>query len=90
MLDDFSCFTLGDGNKFTVKFLERKLLALFYKNDSIYTYFGKEFCITLDVALGSSRCEAIVEGFYILANVRKKSGGQSNDILGPRALVDWT
>ena len=31
-----------------------------------------------------------VEGFYILVNVHKKSGGQSNDILVQRALVDWT
>ena len=44
----------------------------------------------MDVALGSSGCEAIVEGFYILVNVHKKSGGQSNDILVQRALVDWT
>ena len=35
-------------------------------------------------------CEASVEGFYILLNVHKKSGGQSNDILVQRALVDWT
>ena len=44
----------------------------------------------MDVALGSSGCEAIVEGFYILVNVHKKSGGQSNDILVQRAVVDWT
>ena len=44
----------------------------------------------MDVALGSSGCDAIVEGFYILVNVHKKSGGQSNDILVQRALVDWT
>ena len=35
----------------------------------------------MDVELGSSGCKAIVEGFYILLNVHKKSGGQSNDIL---------
>ena len=90
MLDDFFCFTLDDGSKLTVKFLEWKLLALFYENESIYTNIGKEFCIALDVALGSSGCEAIVEGFYILVNVHKKSCGQSNDILVQRALVDWT
>ena len=83
MLDDVR-------SKFTVKFLEWKLLALFYEKESIYTDIGKEFCIALDVALGSSRCEAIVEGFYILVNVHKRSGGQSNEILVPRALVDWT
>ena len=90
MLDDFFCFTLDDGSKLTVKFLEWKLLALFYENESIYTDIGKEFCIALDVALGSNGCESIVEGFYILVHVHKKSGGQSNDILVQRALVDWT
>ena len=31
MLGDFFCLTLDDGSKFTVKFLEWKLLALFYE-----------------------------------------------------------
>ena len=90
MLDDFFCPILDDGSKFTVKFLEWKLAALFYENDSIYTNIGKEFCIALDVALGSRGCEASVEGFYIPHNVHKKPGGQSNNILFQRALVDWT
>ena len=60
MLDDFLCLTLDDGSKFTVKFLEWKLLALFYESESIYTDIGKEFCIALDVALGSSGCETFV------------------------------
>ena len=54
MLDDFFCLTLDDGSRFTVKFLEWKLLALFYENESIYTDISKEFCIDLDIALGSS------------------------------------
>ena len=62
---------MDDGSRFTVKFLEWKLLALFYENESIYTNIDKEFCIDLDIALGSSGCEAIVEGFYILVNIHK-------------------
>ena len=54
MLDDFFCLTLDDASKFTVKVLEWKLLALFYENESIYTDISKEFCIDLDIALGSS------------------------------------
>ena len=72
-----------------LRFFEWKLLALFHQNKSIYTDIGKESCIALDVALESSRCEAIVEGFYILVNVRKRSGGQSNDILVQKVLVVW-
>ena len=90
MLDDFLCLPLDDESKFIIKFLKWKLLALFYENESIHTNNGKEFCIALDVALGSSGCEAIVEGFYILVNVYKKSDGQSNDVLVQRALVEWT
>ena len=70
MLDDFFCLALDDGSKFTVTFLEWKLLALFYKSKSIYIDIGKEFCILLDVALGSSGCEANVEVFYILVNLQ--------------------
>ena len=47
-------------------------------------------CISLDVALAASGCEAIVEGFYSLVTAHKKSGGQSNDILIQRAIVDWS
>ena len=41
MLDDFFCLTVDDGSKYTVNFLEWKLLALFCENESIYTYIGK-------------------------------------------------
>ena len=90
MLDDFFCLTLDDMNKFTVKLLEWKLLTSFYENESIYTDIGKEFFIALNVVLGVRLCEAIVKGLYILVNVHKKSGCQSNSILLQRALVDWT
>ena len=90
MLDDFFCLTLDDASKFTVKVLEWKLLALFYENESIYTDIGKGSCIVLDVALGRSGWEVFAEGFYILVNSHEKPGGQSNDILVQKALVDWT
>ena len=67
-----------------------EITGFFYENESTFTDIGKELCIALDVALGSSECEAIAEGFYILVNVHKKSAGQSNDILVQRALIDWT
>ena len=54
---------------------------------NLYQYWQRIF-ITLDVGLGSSRCEAIVEGLYSIVNVHKKSGGLSHDILVQRAAVD--
>ena len=83
MLDDFFCLTLDGGSKFTVKFLEWKLLPLFCKNESIHTNIGKQFCLTLDVALESSGCDAIVERFYSLFFV-------VNNVLIQRAVIDWT
>ena len=47
-------------------------------------------CISLDVALAASGCEAIVEGFYSVVTAHKKSGGQGNDVLVERAIVDWS
>jgi len=56
----------------------------------LYHDVGQEFCISLDVALGGSGCEAVVEGFYSLVKAHTKAGGQSNAVLMERAVVDWT
>ena len=38
-------------------------------------------CISLDIALAGSGCEAVVEGFYSVVGAHKESGGQSNIVL---------
>ena len=43
-------------------------------------------CTTASV----SGCEAIAEVFYSLVTTHKKSGGQSNDILIQREIVNWS
>jgi len=68
---------------------ESKFAELLYTNEAVYTSFGKEVCIALDVALGSGGCEAIVEGFYSLVKTHKKNGRQKNKTLTQRAIVDW-
>ena len=60
-----------------------------YSNPKLYEAMGKEICILYDIVMGASGCEAVVEGFYSLASVHKKSGGQKNDTLMERANVDW-
>ena len=45
--------------------------------------------IALDAALATSGCEVIVEGFYSIVSAHTKSGGQSNQSLCHRAIVDW-
>ena len=67
---------------------ENKIYLLFYTNEKLYSSAGKELCIALDVALGSSGCEAVVEGFYSLVKAHTQSGGQLNEVLMERAVVD--
>ena len=69
---------------------EEHIIAEFYKNQSIYESLGQEMCIALDVALSAGGCEAVVEGFYSVISAHKKDGGQSNNILMQRAIVDWS
>jgi len=47
-------------------------------------------CIVFDVILEASGCEADVEGFYSLVKIHKMNGGQTNDSLSQRAIVDWS
>ena len=69
---------------------EETLVSSFYKNPSVYESFGCEVCIVLDVALAAGGCEAVVEGFYSLVKAHKKPGGQGNEMLVKRTVVDWT
>eukprot|EP00112_Aurelia_sp_Birch-Aquarium-sp1_P010253 Seg2197.10 transcript_id=Seg2197.10/GoldUCD/mRNA.D3Y31 product="hypothetical protein" protein_id=Seg2197.10/GoldUCD/D3Y31 len=61
-----------------------------YVNEDVIKSLGKEVCISVDVAPAVSGCEAIVEGVYSLDNVHKKNGGQLNEVLSERAIVDWS
>ena len=68
---------------------EESLIKLFYTNKEIYESLGKECCVALDIALATSGCEAIVEGFYSVVKAHAKQGPQSNKVLMERAVVDW-
>ena len=67
---------------------EENVVSLFYNNRCIYSSLGKEMCIALDIALAASGCEAI-EGFYSVTAAHKMNGGQGNNVLVQRAIVDW-
>lgn len=89
-LDQWYGLRFASGIFVEAKLHEENLFASFYNNEDIFQSLGKELCISLDVALGSSGCEAIVEGFYSVVASHKKSGGQGNTILAQRAVVDWS
>lgn len=90
MLDQVFNLEFASGPEVRAKLQEENLIASFYNEKVIYESLGKEMCISLDIALAASGCEAIVEGFYSLLSAHKKSGGQGNDVLVQRAIVDWS
>ena len=79
----------SSGEKVEAYLDEEILIKMLYTNKEIYESLGKECCLALDVALATSGCEAIVEGFYSVVKAHAKSGGQSNKVLMERAVVDW-
>ena len=89
-LHTFFELSLESGEKILARINEEIIVSSFYTNEEVYGDVGREFCIAFDVALGTSGCEAIVEGFYSVMNHHKKSGNQTNCVLVERSIVDWT
>ena len=81
--------SFNDGSEFEGYLAEEKVYSYFYIQEPLFRAAGNELCIALDFALGSSGCEAVVEGFYSVVKIQKHAGGQSNDVLMERSVVDW-
>ena len=47
-------------------------------------------CVTLHVVLAKGGPGTIVESLYSVVASQRMDGGQSNDTLVPRTLVDWS
>lgn len=60
-----------------------------YTNETVYSRFGKHFCLMYDVAVAKGGTEAIVESVYSVMDSQKQSGRQSNETLVNRSIVDW-
>ena len=88
-LDQWYMLRFENGEQVVAQLNGEAFYSCFYTNETIYSAIGQEMCVCLDVALGANGCEAVVEGFYSVVKVHKKSGGQSNDNLTFRAIVDW-
>lgn len=89
-LDKWFELRFTSGAVVKARLCEDHVIAAFYNNECIYGSLGKELCIALDIALAAGGCEAVVEGFYSVIGAHKKNGGQSNDVLVKRAIVDWS
>ena len=58
-------------------------------NGEVVDSLGQEMCVTIDIALAGSSCEVIVESFYSVVSSQKMGGGQLNEVLVHRSIVDW-
>ena len=89
-IDQWFSLTFSSGKTVRARIDEEFVFTSMYLNEDVVKSLGKEMCISLDIALAVSGCEAIVEGFYSLVSAHKKKGGQSNEVLTERAIVDWS
>ena len=90
VMDQWFLLHFSSCSTITARVNEEFITSAFYTNEEVVEPLGQEMCICLDVCLAGSGCEAIVEGFYSVIGAHKKSGGQSNQSLAQRAIVDWT
>lgn len=89
-MDKWFLLEFSSGKQVKGRVCEESLVESFYNNDQVSKSLGQEMCIALDVALASGGCEAIVEWFYSVVKAHKQYGGQSNEVLMQRAVVDWS
>jgi len=75
---------------YIIKCDTKLLLYHIYTNPLLYRKISVEGCIIIDVAFSMSGSEAIVESYYSVMKTHRKDGGQHNDTLDMRTLVDWS
>ena len=90
-----SPYELGDFCEFRyetvclTKFDEVAAFSSMYTNEDIFQRLGREMCIVIDIAIAMSGSEAVVESLYSVMGTQTKPGGQDNDTLVARTVVDW-
>lgn len=88
-LHEWFSLTFSSGSTVHARLNEEFITSTFYNNQEVVNSLSQEMCIAIDVAFATSGCEAIVEGFYSVVGAHKKYGGQSNQSLTQRSIVDW-
>ena len=68
---------------------EEAIIKTLYTNSKIAQSVGRQFMVTLDVALAKGGPEAIVESYYSCMDAQKMKGGQSTDSVSARAKISW-
>lgn len=85
----FSITLASSETSYNVVLKEKLLWKEVYVNPRLFEALGKEACLVLDVALSMGGSEAIAETYYSVMNTQRFDGGQSNETLEMRTLVDW-
>ena len=88
-LSDVYAITLNNKVSYTVVLQEDVIIQALYTDASFYTRVGQEFCILFDIMYAKTGTEAVVESFYRVVEKQEMDGGQSIQVLGNRAKVDW-
>lgn len=85
-------FTLktSDGNEFKVTINEKNLYYELFENRTLIQMIGREASIVLDFTFNMGGSEAIAESYYRVMETQRFDGGQSNEILDMRTLIDWS
>ena len=68
---------------------EECVIKALYMDVEFYTTVGQEFCLVFEIMYVKTGTEAVVESFYRVVEQQEMHGGQSLEILGARAKVDW-
>nr|XP_039253066.1 uncharacterized protein LOC120330255 [Styela clava] len=76
-------------NDYQCTFDRQRFHESLYCNDLLYSAIGSEFCIAMDIGINLGGSEAVVESFYSVMKTHQQSGGQSNETLARRTIVDW-
>ena len=87
-IDDFCEFHYGN-NMCTARFDEMSVFSSMYVNEEIYEIIGQEMCIAVDIALGMSGSEAVVESYYSVMGSQTMPGGQLNNTIVQRTNIEW-
>ncbi|CAB3997079.1 Hypothetical predicted protein [Paramuricea clavata] len=79
----------GDEREHVVTLNEEAVYKSIYTDENVYTMFGKEVCLVVDIALAKGGPESILESYYSTMKSQLQPGGQSNDTLSVRTKLDW-
>ena len=80
----------GSRQELYVHLDETSLWKEIYTNDKLFTALSKEACVVLDIARNMGGSEAVAESYYSVMKTQRKDGGQDNESIDMRTLIDWS